>query len=196
MTIVRIIGVDPSLRRTGLAKGWLNLKTLEWAVDEVELVKTTKSTSKTIRKSLDDYDRSRILYEAVRKGEKRVTIAFAEMPIGSKSADAMKSYGACIMLTACIEAPLIQVTPREVKVEAVGSSTATKEEMIEWAVAKFPTINWLRARGPARRILNDNEHLADAVGAINAGMNSPDFLALVKMLMEDQDEITTSISVK
>lgn len=179
MSKIRIIGIDPSFRNTGIAKGWLDLDTLKWEVEEVELAKTEKGKSKTVRKSSDDFDRARLLVEAVKEAEKGAEIAFVEMPIGSQSADAMKSYGVCIALIASLDIPVIQVSPNQVKIHATGDRMATKEEMIAWAYEKFPDINWLK-RG-AKLTLN-NEHLADACAAINAGILEDDFKALIKML--------------
>lgn len=177
--IIQIIGIDPSLRNTGIARGWLNIETLEWEVESVELNETEKGKSKTVRKSSDDFDRARILHEAVAEAERGAQIAFVEMPIGSQNAAAMLSYGVCISLIASLDIPVIQCTPAEVKKFATGDKMATKEEMIAWASEKFPDINWLRQ---GTRILNKNEHLADAVGAINAGLKTDDFKALIVML--------------
>lgn len=176
---VKIIGIDPSLRNTGIATGWLDIDTLEWGIDSLHLAKTEKGKEKTVRKSSEDYDRSRIIYEALKVAEHDAAIAFVEMPIGSQSAAAMKSYGMCIGLIASLDCPVIQVAPGQVKDRAVGSKTATKEEMIEWAHNLFPNINWLRHGG---RLMAANEHLADAVAAINAGVKSDDFIGLVKMM--------------
>jgi Holliday junction resolvasome RuvABC endonuclease subunit len=176
---IKIVGVDPSLRSTGLAIGWLDIDTLQWEVEEVKLVKTEKSKLKMIRKSADDYDRCRILYEGLRETVEDAQLAFVEMPIGSQSSDAMKSYGAMCMLAATIDCPMIQVTPAAVKVQATGDKLAQKEEMIEWATNKWPDINWLRS---GKRLIGANEHLADACGAINAGMKEGDFDAVVAML--------------
>ena len=118
MSKIKIIGLDPSLRNFGIAKGWLDLETLEWQVEEVELVRTEKGKSKTVRKSNDDYQRARILYEGLKEAEKGAEIAFIEMPIGSQSASAMLSYGACIALAASLDIPTIQVTPAQVKLHA------------------------------------------------------------------------------
>ena len=188
MSEVRIIGIDPSLRSTGIAFGKLDLDTLEWSVDEVELVKTEKGKSKTVRKSSDDYDRCRILYEAISSAEKRADIAFVEMPIGSQSADAMKSYGMCIAMMATLDIPVIQVAPSQVKVRALQDKNATKEEMIEWAFKLHPTAaGWLQQRG---RLIAANEHLADAIAAINAGILEDDFQALLVMMRKMRASIT------
>lgn len=179
MSILQIIGVDPSMSNLGVAHGTLDLGNLDWQVSSVELTETKKGTDKTVRKSSDDYDRARQLYEALKGAEAGKAIAFVEMPIGSQSAAAMKSYGMCIQLIASMDIPVIQVSPNEVKKFATGDRMATKEEMIAWAHEKFPTINWLQRAG---KLLNKNEHLADAVGAINAGLKSDDFKALIVML--------------
>lgn len=179
MSRIKIIGIDPSMSNLGIAKGWLDLQTLKWEVEEVELTKTEKGKSKTVRKSSDDYDRARILYEALHAAEAGAEIAFVEMPIGSQSAAAMKSYGMCIQLIACLDIPVIQVSPNQVKIHATADRNATKEEMIAWAVKKFPDINWLQRGG---KMTLNNEHLADAIGAINAGMMEDDFKALITML--------------
>lgn len=179
MSKIKIIGVDPSMSNLGIAKGWLDLTTLKWVVEEVELTKTEKGKSKTVRKSSDDYDRGRLLYEALSEAEKGAEIAFVEMPIGSQSAAAMKSYGMCIQLIASLDIPVIQVSPNQVKIHATGDRMATKEEMIAWAHGKFPDINWLQRGG---KLTLNNEHLADAIGAINAGMAEDDFKALITML--------------
>lgn len=178
MRKIRIIGVDPSMSNLGIAKGWLDIDDLTWAVDEVGLTKTEKSKLKAIRKSDDDYERSRLLYEALSEAEEKALLAFVEMPIGSQSAAAMKSYGMCIQLIAGLDIPVIKVTPGQVKSFATGDKNATKEEMIAWATEKFPDINWLRQ---GKRLIGANEHLADAVGAINAGMQQEDLQAWVAM---------------
>lgn len=178
MSRIKIIGVDPSMSNLGIAEGWLDMGTLEWEVTRVELTKTEKGKSKTVRKSSDDYDRSRLLYEALKSCEEGAQIAFVEMPIGSQSAAAMKSYGMCCMLIATLDIPVIQVTPSAVKLHATGDKNATKEEMIKWAIEKFPNINWLRQ---GTRAVAANEHLADACGAIQAGIKDDDFKALIAM---------------
>lgn len=179
MSKLTFIGIDPSMSNLGMCKGTVDLETLEWDVELLSLQETKPVTSKTVRKSSLDYDRCRELFEAQDEFVKGADIAFVEMPIGSQSANAMKSYGACIMLIATLDIPLIQVSPSEVKVKAVGDKNATKEEMIAWAAKKFPDINWLRQ---GQKILKKNEHLADACGAVNAGLQTDDFKALQVMM--------------
>lgn len=179
MATIKIMGCDPSLRNLGVSLGTLDLDTLEFTVEDVTLTVTEKSKVKSVRKSSDDYDRCKILHESLRALSEGVDIAFVEMPIGSQSAAAMLSYGACISLIASLTCPVIQVTPTAVKVKAVGDKNATKDEMIKWASGLFPNVQWLRHNG---RLTQANEHIADSIGAINAGLKEPDFQALVAMM--------------
>ncbi len=83
----------------------------------------------------------------------------------------MASYGMCIGLLASIQVPLIQVTPAEVKLAACKSKVATKQQMINWATTNYPGANWCKRKLKGVEVLTDkNEHLADALGAIYAGV--------------------------
>lgn len=180
MSQISVIGIDPSLRNLGIARAVVDLNTLEFEVLDIELTETEKSKSKTVRKNSDDLERARLLHAALAEAQKEgPQIAFVEMPVGSQSASAMLSYGVCIALIASLNIPVVQLTPTQVKVSATGDKLASKREMIDWAHAKFPDINWLRQ---GKRLIDKNEHLADAIGAINAGLNDEDFLALVNMM--------------
>jgi len=177
--MIKILGIDPSLSNCGFASGTLDLETLNFDVTHVNLVKTEPSKSKTTRKNSDDLERCRLLIEGLREAEKGAEIAFVEMPVGSQSARAMFSYGVCMAVVGMLTIPVIQVTPNEVKTAATGDKLATKREMINWASWKFPGVNWIKKGG---RLIDANEHLADAVGAINAGLHNSEFLALHAML--------------
>lgn len=88
----------------------------------------------------------------------------------------MASYGMCIGVLGCISNSMIQVTPLEVKLAAVGSKTATKAEMIEWATNKYLSAKWLTTkRNGVISFTDKNEHLADALGAIHAGLKTQEF---------------------
>lgn len=174
-----VLGLDPSLRSFGFALAELDLRTMEFDVKELLLVETEATKmKKVVRKNSDDLERCRTLAIAVRKMQAKAQMCFAEVPVGSQSARAMTSYGICLALLGTIDIPLIQLTPTEVKMAAVGTRDATKREMIDWAAGKFPRADWLRKAG---RLIDKNEHLADAVASINAGLVNEDFRALVAM---------------
>lgn len=88
----------------------------------------------------------------------------------------MKSYGVCMGVLAGIGIPMIQVTPDEVKRAGAGKKTASKAEMIHWAVHQYPDASWLRQkRNGVMELLMKNEHLADAVAAVRAGMATDEY---------------------
>ena len=178
---ISVLGVDPSLSNFGIAKGQLDLETDKFSLERLELVETSPSSNKTVRKSSQDYDRCLTLATALFRYEKDVHVIFVEMPIGSQSARAMASYGMCIGIIAGIrDVPVIQVSPAEVKLAAVGSKVASKEDMIEWAYSKYTHDDWIVGRGgkPAKK----NEHLADAVATIEAGVKSTHYIAAKSVL--------------
>jgi len=177
---MKVLGVDPALKNVGISSGFLNLENMSFSIDRVDLFKTEPSKSKTTRKNSDDLERCRVLYQGLSNAAAGAEIAFVEMPVGSQSARAMMSYGACMMLIATLRIPVIELTPREVKVAATGDANATKREMIDWAFNKMPDAEGWRVKG--KRLIDENEHMADAIGAINAGLSNPEFQALVAMV--------------
>lgn len=182
MSLIRIVGIDPALRNFGFAQATLNTETLEYTIDNLMLVESENEAGKVVRKNSDDLRRATDLYQGLIKACKGATFAIAEVPVGSQSARAMASYGMCVGVLAACPIPLIQVMPSEVKMAAVGSKTAGKEEMIEWAMAKHPAAPWLMRKLKGRLVpMNDNEHLADAIAAIEAGIQTNQFYQAMAM---------------
>lgn len=175
-----VVGIDPALSNMGFAHAIIDTETNEITVQKLVLAETAadKKSAKVVRKNSDDLTRARILFEALQNETKGKTFAFVEVPVGSQSARAMASYGICIGVLASCKIPMIQLTPTEVKMASVGIKTASKQEMIEWAMSKHPNVNWLmRSLKGAKVPMNDNEHLADAVATIYAGIESDQFLS-------------------
>jgi Holliday junction resolvasome RuvABC endonuclease subunit len=98
----------------------------------------------------------------------------------------MASYGVCIGLLAAVVArlPVIEVTASEVKLAGCGQKNGTKEEMIEAMMAKYPDAPWpmQTIKGVTSVISSKAEHMADALGAIEAGIATSQFRSLVAML--------------
>ena len=169
---MKVLGIDPSLSNCGFVLAELDLTTLDYQVEEVLLIETKKGSDKRTRRNSDDLERARQLSETLDMMTTKAKLAFCEVPVGSQSARAMASYGVCIGVLSHCKIPLIQVSPDEVKMAATGRKTATKAEMIEWAVKHYPDAGWLRRGG---NVLGKNEHLADATAAIKAGVKTLDF---------------------
>jgi hypothetical protein len=51
---------------------------------------------------------------------------FAELPVGSQSSRAQTSYGLCLGVLACIDKPIIQLTPNDIKMHIGGKKTPPK----------------------------------------------------------------------
>lgn len=99
----------------------------------------------------------------------------------------MASYGVCIGILGGITIPTIQVTPTEVKLVATGSKTASKQDMIDWAVKQYPNAKWLtKTQKGITSLVSKNEHLADALATIHAGVLTDEFNT-AKNFLNSQD---------
>lgn len=167
---MRFLAIDSSLRHTGIAVGTID-KDDNITVDFIRLNTTEKTTSKQVRASSDAIDACRSNFKFLQGiiKEYKPQIIFAETPSGSQSSSGMKSYGATCQLIASLEPDAIEVTPHEVKMSTVGSKTASKRAMIDWAYERYPDLEWTWHEG---RIKNDNEHMADAICIVYAGIKT------------------------
>lgn len=185
MKVITVLGLDPSLSNLGAFKANLFIND-EGYVDRLEplelsLTQTSKTKNKQVRVNSDDVARCSLLHKGLKHCLKDVELVFVELPVGSQSARSMASYGACVSLIASIDTvPVIQLRPEELKVAACNKKTASKKEMIEWAVSHFPDENWLKSRSGT--IIGDNEHIADALAAIVAGVATNEFKTLLLAL--------------
>lgn len=181
---IKIAGLDGSKTNFGIALMSMDVETLELSVDDLILVKTEKSKEKQVRASSDNLARAQQIAQVVRESLGDSISVFGEVPSGGQSYDAVLGFGIVIGLYASIPLPFIEVSPSETKKAAVGTRTASKEEIIAWAMEKFPSAPW-RTRKLKGEIVptNDNEHLADAVAIVHAGIKTPAFqqtLAILK----------------
>lgn len=177
---MKVLGIDPSLRNFGYALMEIDSEGKIVSLDKLYLVQTASADDKKkVRKNSDDIRRCREQVEGLRKMTKQASMAFVEVPVGSKSARSMASYGACVGILASCDIPMIQLTPYEVKMASVGTKTATKKEMIDWATQKHPHKDWLRRGGS---LVTKNEHLADAVACVYAGVLTDDFRSALAIL--------------
>ena len=182
MNVIRAASFDPSMRAFGIARVIIKLDTMQIGVENLVLLTTEKRANKIVRQHSDDLRRAQELQRGMIANCDKCSIAFAEIPTGAQSARAMYAFGLAVGVMASCPIPLIQVQPFETKLATVGTKTASKEEMIEWATGAYPNAPWLRLGGKADgRILNDNEHLADAIAVSHAGIRTDEFKRLVAM---------------
>lgn len=181
-----ILGIDPAMRNTGLALAEIDLFTLEWRVTDLRLLKTeSEPANKQVRKSSLDLEAARTLHRGVKNYIENTgaSIAFGEVPTGSQSSRACLGAGIAIGLLAGLPIPLVPVNPAEVQMAALGYKGKDKDAIIDWATQRFPDAPWLRRtlRGKPT-LIKDNEHLADAVAALSAGIQTAEFQQTVAMM--------------
>lgn len=177
-----VLGVDPSMRNWGLARGLLDIDTGVFEGLELKLCQTEVDHNKQVRTNSKDMAAAELIFQEVYPWFQDAKVIFVEVPVGSQSANGMKSYGMCVGLLGALRAlghQIIEVTPTENKIALSGDKTASKDTMIRAAHAIYPEANWLMKGG---KLLNKNEHLADAIGTIHAGVNLPAFQNLIKLL--------------
>ncbi|MTH61113.1 hypothetical protein [Paracoccus litorisediminis] len=187
MPLIRLAAFDGALANFGMAKLIFDTDTEALSVLDLKLVKTEKSKVKQVRSSSDDLRRSRENALAAHDWLKDCVTVFVEVPTGGQDAKATRAFGIITGIYASLLREPVEVSPAETKLAAVGTRTASKEEMIEWAVGKFPDAPWLRAKsnGPKWKkgdLLGDNEHLADAVAIAHAGIKLPVFQQMKAMI--------------
>lgn len=178
---IPVVGFDPSLRNWGIAESMLDLDTGYLDTPVLSIVETVDLTGKQVRQNSNDLYVAEQLAKGAIPAARGAKAIFVEVPVGSQSARAMASYGVCVGVLGAIRSlgiPLIEVTPTEVKVAFTGNKTATKEEMIAEAIKLYPQANFPNQRG---RITAKAEHVADAIAAIHAGVNTPMFQNLLRL---------------
>jgi Holliday junction resolvasome RuvABC endonuclease subunit len=172
---IKVVGQDPSLRNWGLAVGYYDLETKKLEIDYLDITNPELPKGKQVRQNSTDLESALQLYQ----GAADVTIGahavFVEVPVGSQSARAMASYGICVGVLGALRAngiPFFEVTPTEVKLAGPGNKTATKQEMIKWAMISHPEANWptYKQNGVVQVSEAKAEHMADAIAAIYAGL--------------------------
>lgn len=186
MAILKVIGFDPSLRHWGIAAGMLDTDTGKLTIKTVRVIQTSEPKGKQVRQNSADLATAKQLMEGVAPFLAEANLIFVEVPVGSQSARAMASYGVCVGVLGAIRAngtPFFEVTPTEVKKATVGSKTATKDEMISWAMKTHPEAPWPMkvVKGISTVVAGSAEHMADAAAAIHAGLASNEYKQLAAM---------------
>lgn len=181
---IKVCGFDPSLTHWGIAQGQLDLTTGFLEDLQLKLIEPDRIKSKQVRQNSMDLHEAEQLADAALKAARTAKAVFVEVPVGSQSARAMASYGVCVGILGALRAEgvsLIEVNPTEVKLGFTGSKNATKREMIDQAVAHYPDAAFPRKSG---RVIDKAEHLADAIAVIHAGVNTPLFQNVLRLLQQ------------
>ena len=187
---IPVAGFDPSLTNWGIAEGQLDLETGHLTDVQLEVVSTEKSKEKQLRTNSSDLQRCEVLAAKALEVGRRCKAIFVEVPVGSQNASGMKAYGVVCGILGSLRAEgiqIIEVTAFEVKKAFTGTKNATKQEMINVGVDLYPEANWPRQKTNGKNfqkgdLKNEAEHVADALAAIHAGVNTPLFQNLMRLL--------------
>lgn len=178
---ILVAGLDPAFKNWGIARAWLDLDTLTLDISSMKLVQTDKRSGKDVRVNSDDLRRARELRAAMMEQTSDCAVIFAEIPSGSQSARSNMGFGIAIGVIAGAPVEVIQVQPLEAKL-AMGKRSASKKDMIDWATAKYPHSDWLSRKLKGQMVYTDaNEHLADAIAIIEAGVKTEQFRQLLNL---------------
>ncbi len=188
---IKVVGQDPSLNNWGLAIGTYNLETAQLQIDQLGLTCPVLPTGKQVRQNSKDLEAGLQLYRGAVAATVGAHAVFVEVPVGSQSARAMASYGICVGVLGALRAngiPFFEVTPTEVKLATVGTKTATKQEMISWAMAKHPEAHWPTYKRAGKSLVSEAqaEHQADAIATIYAGMACNSFQQMLALMAANQ----------
>lgn len=182
MSKILIAGIDPGFVNFAVARMYLDLDSLALSVDDLILFKTENQADKTIRKNSDDLRRAIELRDQFHTAVAGCRIGFAEIPSGAQDHNAAKGFGICIGLLAGSPIPILQVQNFQAKLAAVGTKTASKDEMIEWAMEEHPDAPWKMRKLKGNLVpTKDNEHTADACAIAKAGTGLQEFKQLLAM---------------
>ena len=182
MKSIKIVSFDPALSNLGIALMSYNMETNKLELEGLRLVQTEPSKHKSVRVSSDDLRRAKVLNDAMVLACQGRALAFAEIPSGTQSNRGAISNGISIGVMAGCPIKLVEVNYTEVKMASVGKKTATKAEMIDWAIAKYPHKDWLMRKSKDGYVpINDCEHIADACAIAEAGILTPEFQSAVAM---------------
>lgn len=179
---IQVAGFDPSMRNWGSAEALLDLDTGVLSTPVLSLAQPEDIKGKQVRQNSNDLHLARILYEHATVVARRSKVIFVEVPVGSQSASGMKAYGMCVGILGALRAEgheIIEVTATEVKRFFTGNPNATKREMIQQGLTDYPGANWPRHNGKVSEA--KAEHVADAIAAIHAGVNTPMFQNLIRL---------------
>lgn len=182
MRTLNVVGFDPSLNNWGIATGVLTDGKV--TVNTISVCNPVLPTGKQTRQNSTDLAAAEQLAAAAFKASRGADAIFVEVPVGSQSARAMASYGVCVGVLGALRAmgiPFFEVTATEVKLALASNKTATKAQMIAAAEYLHPLANWPRytKNGASHISESKAEHMADAIGAIYAGIQLATFKQLL-----------------
>lgn len=179
---ITVAGCDIALANMGLGRFEIDLDTDAVRCLDLRLVTTGRGKGKEVRQNSDDLRRAVEIHRAFAGFTAGCALAFVEVPHGAQNARAATSFGIAIGVLAASAVPIVEVLADEVKRVVAPRGKVAKADVIRWASERFPDAPWLTDSRQQGRLLNANEHLADACAAVAAGVLLPDYLRLKSVL--------------
>ena len=199
---MRVVGLDPALRNFGMVAADLHPSAGTWLIDVVAmgLLQTEGDGAKrAVRKSSENLRRGREVFTGMTAfmAQHNPAMVFVEVPTGAQSAAAAIGLGIAVGVLTSITIPVIEVAPSEVKgLFTTKVAAVPKARIMDWAFNGWPEAPWhrytragkivgkggvVKAAWNAGDYMAENEHLADALATIQAGIATPTFKQLLAM---------------
>lgn len=183
---IRILGNDPSFSNWGIAEGIYDPCTRQLEIVGLDVIRPVAKGGKQTRQNSIDLERAKQLSKGLLPRLRTTDLFTAEVPHGSQSARAMAGYGVCIGILSLVsntQVPIIEVNAIETRMVITGKREATKEQAIAWAMTKHPEAPWPMRAGKVNASLA--EHMADAIAAIYAGMETDIFKTMAMLAVKE-----------
>lgn len=182
---LRIVGFDPSLRHWGIAIGSYDRTASKLTIDDLRVIEPVIPKGKQVRASSKDLAAATQLHDAAYHAAQQANVVFIEIPGGAQSARGALGNGVCFGVLGSLRAqgvPFFELTPTDVKVAAINDKKASKQQMIDWATQAHPEAPWptYKSKGATLIVNSKAEHMADAIGAIYAGLASEQFKQILQ----------------
>lgn len=183
-----VVGFDPSLRNWGISKGIYIPAEKKLIIEHLDVIATHHDEAKQVRNNSKDLETAQQLCAGAWNAAEGAQAIFVEVPHGSQSARAMASYGICIGVLGALRTagiPFFEVSESEVKRATTGNKKATKQETIAWAMKMHPEAPWPKYTRNGEQLVSEAkaEHMADATGAIYAGIASKPFQQVIPFII-------------
>lgn len=175
---LKIVGMDPSQRNWGIAKGTVDIDTGQLLITDLQTIKTeAQPKGGRVRGSTWDIESAALLYEGAYLACVDADIICVEVPTGAQNNKGATAYGMCLgILGTLYSNKVILVTPQSVK-KIIGKKDASKADSVALAASKHPEAPWPMWRGKIS--VEKAEHSADAINAIYAASQTPQFKQLI-----------------
>lgn len=186
MALIRVLGLDPSLRNWGVSAGLYCTETNKIIIKSLEVICAVLPTGKQVRQNSLDLETAYQICSGTQKYLAQAQAVFVEVPHGSQSARSMASYGICVGVLGSFRSQgksFFELNANEVKMATYGTKTATKDQMIDWAMSAHPEAPWpMQTVKKVESVIKGKaEHMADATAAIHAGVTSNLFKQFIAM---------------